>query len=248
MDKPISSYRVLTFDCYGTLIDWEQGIWDAFQPLLLHNKHSNMSRATVLQQFAAIESYQQRKEPKMKYSKTLSVVHELLAKRNLMKTTKEMNDRFSESILYWPPFSDVIDALRNLQTKYRLVILSNVDRISFEASNKKLDLKFDAIYTAEEIGSYKPDLRNFRYMLHRLGEEFGYDVSDILHVAQSLYHDHLPAKKLGLATVWIDRQYLLEGIRDLKRDNWGATTRVNYLPEIDFVFNTLEEFARLALA
>ena len=85
-------------------------------------------------------------------------------------------------------------------------------------------------------------------MLHRLGEEFGYDVSDILHVAQSLYHDHLPAKKLGLATVWIDRQYLLEGIRDLKRDNWGATTRVNYLPEIDFVFNTLEEFARLALA
>jgi 2-haloalkanoic acid dehalogenase type II len=119
-----------------------------------------------------------------------------------------------------------------------LVILSNVHREGIAASNRKLGVRFDAIYTAEDIGSYKPSPRNFEYMLERLEADHGVAPGQILHTAQSLFHDHVPARVFGLANCWIDRQGLSSG------GDWGATARVREKPEVDFVFPTLEALAQ----
>ena len=103
----------------------------------------------------------------------------------------------------WPAFADSADALRLLKSRFKLVILSNVHRDGFAASNRKLGVTFDAIYTAEDIGSYKPDPRNFSHMLERLQSDLGIEAGDVLHVAQSLFHDHVPARQAGLANVWM---------------------------------------------
>ena len=130
----------------------------------------------------------------------------------------------------WPAFPDTADALRALERHYRLVILSNVHRDGFAASNRKLGVEFDAIYTAQDIGSYKPADANFEYLLSHLKSDFGLEKADILHTAQSLHHDHTPARRFGLANAWIDRQRLSEG------GSWGATEKVEAMPETDFVF------------
>ena len=247
MKQDFSKYSVLTFDCYGTLIDWERGIWDALQPILTENNRLDLTKASALQQFAALESHQQSAAPGMRYSSVLETVHARFALDNELATTDEMNEKFAKSVAEWPSFSDSADALCTLQTKYKLVILSNVDRAGFAASNRKLGVEFDAIYTAEDIGSYKPDLRNFEYMLRHLSEDFGFEKSDVLHVAQSLHHDHAPARKMGLANVWIDRQNLSRGGTDWKEGNFGATALVDEVPETAFVFYTMEEFTRVAV-
>ena len=245
--QDFSKYSVLTFDCYGTLIDWEKGIWDALQSILTGNNRLDITKALALQQFAALESNQQSATPGMRYSSVLEAVHARFALDNELETTDEMNENFAKSVAEWPSFSDSADALCTLQTKYKLVILSNVDRAGFAASNRKLGVEFDAIYTAEDIGSYKPDLRNFTYMLRQLSDDFGFEKRDVLHVAQSLHHDHAPARKMGLANVWIDRQNLSRGGTDWKKDNFGATALVDEIPETDFVFYTMEEFTRAAV-
>ena len=243
MEQDFSKYRVLTFDCYGTLIDWEKGIWDALQPVLTQNNRLDLTRASALQQFAALESHQQSVAPSMRYASVLETVHARFAFDNELATTDEMNGKFAKSIENWPSFPDSADALHSLQRRYKLVILSNVDRVGFAASNRKLGVEFDAIYTAEDIGSYKPDLRNFKYMLRHLNNDFGFEKCDILHVAQSLHHDHAPARELELANVWIDRQNLSKGGADWKGARWGATALVDEVPATDFVFYTMEEFA-----
>ena len=117
------------------------------------------------------------------------------------------------------------------------MILSNVHREGFAASNRKLGVSFDAVYTAEDIGSYKPSLRNFEYLLERLGKDFGVKPNELLHTAQSLFHDHLPARAFGIANCWIDRQGLARG------GGWGATTRVRQKPGVDFQFDDLRSLA-----
>ena len=140
------------------------------------------------------------------------------------------------------PFPDTADALRALKRHFKLVILSNVNRDGFAASNRKLGVDFDAIYTAEDVGSYKPTPRNFEYMLERLSADLGLAAGDVLHTAQSLFHDHVPAREFGLANAWIDRQGLDEG------GNWGATAPVAERPEVDFLFPTMAAMAEAARA
>ena len=142
----------------------------------------------------------------------------------------------------WPAFPDTADALRYLKTRYRLVILSNVSRDGFAASNRKLGVEFDAVYTAQDIGSYKPAPANFEYLLEHLRRDLGLDKQDILHTAQSLFHDHVPAKSFGLATAWIDRQRLSE------TGNWGATAKLDELPTTDFLFHSMGEMAAAVAA
>jgi FMN phosphatase YigB (HAD superfamily) len=120
--------------------------------------------------------------------------------------------------------------------------LSNVSREGFAASNRKLGVQFDAIYTAEDIGSYKPSSANFEYMLEHLEEDLGLKKRDVLHTAQSLYHDHVPAKLFGLANVWIDRRRLSES------GNWGATAKVKEPPQIDFKYFSMAEMAQAVKA
>jgi 2-haloalkanoic acid dehalogenase type II len=232
MTRRLTDFEVLTFDCYGTLIDWETGIWDALQPLLVENG-DDVTREEALLAFGAEESEQESRTPTMPYPEVLARVHRAVAKRFGLLSREELDSAFGASLPHWPAFADTATALRALKRRYRLVILSNVHRDGIAASNRKLGVRFDAIYTAEEIGSYKPSPRNFEYMLERLETDHGIAPNQILHTAQSLFHDHVPARVFGLANCWIDRRGLSGG------GGWGATAKVRERPEVDFVFPSL---------
>ncbi|MXP64639.1 haloacid dehalogenase type II [Roseomonas sp. M0104] len=227
----LHDFRVLTFDCYGTLIDWESGIYDALQPLLRRGG-LDLPRDAVLEAFAHHESAQQAETPAMRYAELLSQVHHRLADEWGIEPDEAGAVRFGASVPDWPAFPDSAGALAYLKRHYMLVILSNVDHASFAGSRKRLGVAFDAVYTAEEIGSYKPDPRNFRFMLTKLGAQ-GFGRGEILHVAQSLFHDHAPAKRVGLASAWIDRRHGQEG--------WGATMPPPSGAGYEFRFASLAE-------
>lgn len=220
----------LTFDCYGTLIDWERGILTALRPLL--SRCAPRSDEAVLQDFADRESRQQAVTPSMLYADLLNEVQGQLARH---WGVADEDRSLGASIGDWPPFPDTVDALRYLKQHFRLVILSNVDRTSFQATQMRLGIEFDAIYTAQDIGSYKPDLRNFVYLTERLAEQ-GVRCEHILHVAQSLFHDHAPANAMGLRSVWIDRRGDVGG--------WGATETPPDGVRYDERFRSLGAFAQ----
>lgn len=237
MKRPLTDYRALTFDCYGTLIDWESGIWDAFQPVLVANARSDIVRAPALEAFAGFESEHEVRSPGAVYPEILASVHHDLAVHFGLDSTAALDGRFAASVPMWPAFADTADALRSLAVRYELVILSNIDRDGFAASNRKLGVRFDAIYTAEDIGSYKPDPANFEYLMARLDEDLGIGTDEVLHVAQSLFHDHVPAIEAGLSTAWIDRPRLSQG------GDWGATATVVDRPQVDYLFFSMAELA-----
>ena len=229
----LTDFKVLTFDCYGTLIDWEAGIFDALRPLCA-KLPSPRARDAVLEEFARHESAQEAETPDMIYSALLSAVHRRLARAWGIATTDAEHAAFGQSVGDWPAFPDSAEALAYLKRHYKLVILSNVDRASFARSNAKLGVRFDAIYTAQDIGSYKPDPRNFAYLIEHLAA-LGHPRSDILHTAQSLFHDHAPANAAGLATAWIDRRH--------DRAGFGATMAPPGAPRLDFRFTSLGAMA-----
>ena len=229
----LGDFKVLTFDCYGTLIDWETGIFTALQPLLAQTAESP-NRDTALEAFAEFESRQESATPDMLYPDLLAAVHAGLSAHWGVAPDSKLDRRFGQSVRDWPAFPDSAEALAYLKQHYQLVILSNVDRLSFAASNEKLGVAFDAIYTAEDIGSYKPDPRNFEYLIAHLAER-GLEKSDILHTAQSLHHDHVQATAFGLATNWIDRRRGVEG--------FGATVAPQQDVRIDFQFPSMAAFA-----
>ena len=238
----LTDYRVLTFDCYGTLIDWETGIWDALQPLIMGSGAAGalpagVTRAAALGAFAECESRIEQAAPGLFYPGLLTRVHRSIAETLGLRTDVALDEAFGASVPHWPAFPDTADALRILKRRYKLVILSNVHRDGIAASNRKLGVEFDAIYTAEDIGSYKPADVNFEYLLAHLQSDLGLDRSDVLHTAQSLHHDHAPANRFGLANAWIDRQRLSAG------GSWGATARVEPMPSTDFVFFSMGEMA-----
>jgi len=239
MGKRLDEFTTLTFDCYGTLIDWETGIWDAMQPLMAANG-ADIERGEALAAHARAESGAQAEHPGMIYPQILARAHHDMAAEQGLKTSDGLDEAFGASLPHWPAFPDTAGALRKLKRRYKLVILSNVDRAGFAASNRKLGVAFDAVYTAEDIGSYKPDPRNFAYMLEHIKTDIGVSKGDILHTAQSLFHDHVPARAAGLANAWIDRQGLSGS------DNWGATAKVAERPECDFVFPDMISLARAA--
>ncbi|MGK7864658.1 haloacid dehalogenase type II [Falsiroseomonas sp. E2-1-a4] len=233
----LSDFRVLTFDCYGTLIDWEGGIHAALQPLLAQaDNHTGgtIDREAALQAFARLEADQEARTPEMIYSDLLAEVHRRLAQEWKLPAEEAAHRRFGASVPDWPAFPDSAEALAYLKQHFKLVILSNVDRTSFAGSNRRLGVAFDAIYTAQDIGSYKPSDRNFAYMLEKLAA-LGHPRGEVLHTAQSLFHDHVPAKRAGLATAWIDRRHDQEG--------WGATPQPADEARFDFRFPSLVALA-----
>lgn len=231
-----SAFKVLSFDCYGTLIDWESGILTALRPLV-RRAGLTLDGESILAAFAQEETAQQAETPAMPYAGLLGLVHARLARLWGVQGDTAEDARFGASIGDWPPFPDTVEALRTLASRFRLVILSNVDRASFRATNERLGVAFDAIYTAQDIGSYKPDPRNFSYLIDRLAED-GFQKSDILHVAQSLFHDHAPANAIGLASAWIDRRHGATG--------WGATAPPPPGVRYDFRYLSLAELAGAA--
>jgi 2-haloalkanoic acid dehalogenase type II len=170
----------------------------------------------------------------MRYSELLERVHDRLCDDLGVDRDPAEAAAFGESVGDWPAFPDSAEALAYLKGHFQLVILSNVDRRSFSGSNRRLGVELDRIFTAEDIGSYKPALRNFDYMLEHLAEA-GIGKAELLHVAQSLFHDHVPANRLGIASAWIDRRHDKQGA--------GATVLPDPMPHYDLRFTSLGELA-----
>ena len=227
----LTDFKVLTFDCYGTLIDWETGILNALRPLLRKDPVAR-SRDEVLASFARHETAQEAETPEMIYSELLGQVHRRLAEEWGVAASETDHRAFGVSVGDWPAFADSAASLSYLKQFHKLVILSNVDRKSFAESRKRLGVAFDAVYTAEDIGSYKPDLGNFRYLIGAL-KRSGYAEPDILHIAQSLFHDHAPANAVGLRSAWIDRRKYTAGS--------GATPPPPESVRYDFCFPGMAE-------
>lgn len=229
----LDDFDVLTFDCYGTLIDWESGMIEALKPLT-GRLDSSITRDQILQAHARHESAQQRWTPAMRYSELLSIVYKRIAEEWGLTASIDECETYGQSVKNWPAFSDSVASLKRLQKYAKLVILSNVDNSSFSTSNARLQVDFDAVITAEDVGSYKPDDRNFDYMIEQL-QVMGIDKSRVLHTAESLFHDHQPATRHNLSRCWIYRRHDQQG--------FGATRDPGNLPEVDFQFNSMAEFA-----
>ncbi len=227
-----SRFTTLTFDCYGTLIDWETGILAELRPWASRNGLA-VPDETLLEHFGAREAEVEAQQPSWPYPEILAEVHRRLARQYGVPADAAAAVAFGRSVGRWPAFSDSPDALRYLKQHFRLVILSNVDRASFALSNERLGVAFDAVFTAQDIGSYKPDPANFAYLLAHLADA-GVRADQVLHVAQSLFHDIAPAKALALATVWVNRRHARSGP--------GATPRPEQAPVPDAEVGSLAEF------
>jgi 2-haloacid dehalogenase len=202
-DMKISRYKVLSFDCYGTLVDWETAITKALR-VPLRDRDIDLSDLEVLTAFLDIETGIITSAPEKPYQEVLFDVHREFCERYHLRFDDDGARDFASSIGYWPLFPDTQAALNFLSRNHQLVILSNIDNASIARTTAQIEAPFLAVYTAQRIGSYKPDPNNFRYMLARLAE-LGFAKEQLLHVSVSLYHDHVPARALGIDTCWINR-------------------------------------------
>lgn len=229
-----SKLKYISFDCYGTLINWEAGIRDAVSDVFTPIRNYEMKE--ILASFAKWESkYEEecRTGGFRSYYDILTDVLVAVCNDFGIEPLGKTKLALANSVKTWKPFSDSVAALQELSKRFKLVILSNIDDEIFAESNLLLQTKFHSVFTAQQIGSYKPNRRNFEYML----EQLGCDKSEILHVAQSIYHDHVPAKAIGLSTLWVNRKSIFGGS--------GATLPANASP--DFVVADMNEAAALIM-
>jgi 2-haloacid dehalogenase len=235
----LTDFTTLTFDCYGTLIDWERGILEELRPWA--NAHGvTATDDELLEAFGEAESRCEQETPERRYPQILEDVLRGLSDRWSVSVDGGEAKRFGSSVGRWPAFPDSPTALEYLKDHFKLVILSNVDHASFARSQTKLGVEFDRVLTAEDIGSYKPDLRNFRYALDDIRQALGVEPHQVLHTAQSIFHDIVPAKAVGLKTMWINRRRGQAG--------WGATpppAAVGDATRPDFEVGSLAELATL---
>ncbi|HEX6868185.1 MAG TPA: haloacid dehalogenase type II [Candidatus Limnocylindrales bacterium] len=230
MTLDLARFDALTFDCYGTLIDWESGLQGAFAPILAAHDIT-VDGDDLLERYARHEATAEA-GPYRRYRDVLATGLRGVAAELGFTPTDAEAEAFGGSVVDWPAFPDSAAALARLATRYRLGVLTNCDDDLFAASNAKLGVRFDWIVTAEQVGAYKPAEANFRALFERV------DVprERILHVAQSRFHDHAPAKRLGMTTVWIDRRH--------GRPGTGATPQADAAP--DATYPDMASFARAA--
>jgi len=205
MTIDFTQYKALTFDIYATLIDEETGMWNCFPSAI----RDCQNRADALRTFSDCEHAICAEQPELEYSKVLTQAIQRFATNAGIKVTQSEADVFGHSVGKYPAFNDTVAAMQELGRHYKLVVLSNIERKLFQDTldGPLAGVHFDAIYTAQDIGSYKPELRNFTYLIDHVKSDLGVDKGQILHVAQSLTADHVPAKKIGLAPgVWIARK------------------------------------------
>jgi 2-haloacid dehalogenase len=194
-----SSFRLITFDCYGTLIDWETGILKGLRPLFARNGQP-VPDAELLKNYGEIEA-ELEGGPYLRYRDVLARTAEQMGQRLGVKVSSQNAKGFAESLTQWEPFPDTVAALQKLAQNFQLGIISNIDDDLFAQTQKKLPVKFEVIITAQQVQSYKPSLRNFEEALQRSGRS----KDQILHVGQSLYHDVASANSLGIKNVWVNR-------------------------------------------
>jgi 2-haloacid dehalogenase len=226
-----AAFEALTFDCYGTLIDWETGLLDAFRPILAAHRVA-IAEDDLLGRFARHEAALEA-GPYLVYRVVLAgALRGILAEFGSEPTAAE-TAAFSGSVADWPPFADSPAALARLKERFGLGVITNCDDDLFAASNRRLGVEFDWIVTAQRVRAYKPDEAGFRLAF----EQIGIPRQRILHVAQSVFHDHVPARRLGLSSVWIDR-------RGGKRGSGATPAAVGAAPAA--TFPTLQAFAEAA--
>ncbi|KAH9947612.1 haloalkanoic acid dehalogenase [Amylocystis lapponica] len=216
--KALHKYKALLFDVYGTLVDWETGMFAALQPILAGTPLAT-DKAEAIRQLDSAARDLQRRFPRMRYSEVLAKAHGVLAERLGTGRGAEADAAFGASIAEWRPFADTVPALAYLSTRYQLFVLSNVDRASFAGTRHALEGRdredgrlFTAVYTAEDAGAYKPDAAALEYALGRMSEEHGVAREDVLIVAQSVLADIVPGKKAGIAGTWIARKGAASGL------------------------------------
>jgi len=215
----LDGIEFVTFDCYGTLIDWESGILDALRPVL-GNHGIERSDADLLELYATLEPEAQRGEF-VPYREVLGRVMDGLGRELGFAPNPNERAVLADSIAGWEPFPDTVEALRELSRYYGLGVLSNIDDDLFDSTAERLEVAFQEVVTSEQIGSYKPNTDNFRALLERLQS----DGRNVVHVAQSLYHDVVPARAAGLRTVWVNR--------GSRRPGSGATPKVRVTPDLE---------------
>ncbi|MGZ4815294.1 MAG: haloacid dehalogenase type II [Terriglobales bacterium] len=225
-----SKFECLTFDCYGTLIDWETGILSALKPLLAaHNREFGDQK--LLELYGTLEAQAEAGEYRS-YRQILRFVTQRIGSRLSFALHEDEIDTLPNSLPRWPAFPDTVDALRRLKLRYKLAIISNTDDDLFAETAKTLQVPFDFVITAQQARSYKPSHRNFELALERIG----LPREKVLHCAQSIYHDIVPARKLGIANVWMNRR--------IGREGSGATRAAQEMP--DLTVASLKELADLA--
>jgi 2-haloacid dehalogenase len=209
----LADYDALSFDCYGTLIDWETGIASVLAAWA-REAGLDLADEELLLAYGDNEVRVERENPTALYSAILAESFRRTGARLGTEVSDEWADRLGASVPAWPAFPDSHAALVSLGEEYKLIIVSNVHREGFAASNARLDVRFDKIITAEDVGAYKPAPNHFEALDAAL-VELNVPRGRLLHVAQSLFHDHVPAKRHGIASVWINRRH--------GRPGWGAT-------------------------
>ena len=234
MPEPLDfrRFEALTFDCYGTLIDWESGILASLRRVL-QPRGITPGDDALLERYAHHEAAAEN-GPYLRYREVLGhALRGVCADLNVEPTDQEVA-QFSGSVGDWPAFPDTADALSRLHARYKLGVITNCDDDLFALSNRRLGITFDWVVTAEQVGSYKPNPANFAYAFERI------DVprERVLHVAQSLYHDHVPARAVGMSTAWIDRRG--------DKPGFGATPPADAEPDVSAP--SMAAFADLALA
>jgi 2-haloacid dehalogenase len=195
-----SAFDWLSFDCYGTLIDWETGLLRYLRPLL-KGKGCDISDAQILALYSEFEPRQQAGHYR-RYREVLAGVVRDFAHEFSFEVSDNEAEGLAESIRQWRPFGDTVAGLQRLHPRYKLAVLSNIDDDLFAYTAPKLEVQFDAVVTAQQVHSYKPSLNNFEALLRR----HAIPRESLLHVAESLYHDVAPAHALGITTVWVNRR------------------------------------------
>ena len=232
-DLDFSRFDALTFDCYGTLIDWETGLLAGLRAAT--DRHGlTATDDELLETYARHESALEANRYRPYREVLGEALRRVLAEHGLEPTDEEVAT-FGGSVVDWPAFPDSAAALQRLQTRFGLGVITNCDDDLFAASNRRLGVTFDWVVTAQQAKRYKPNPRGFELAF----EGIGLPTNRILHVAQSLFHDHVPAKRLGLSTVWVNRR--------AGRPGSGATPPAEATPDLEVPdMATLAELATAA--
>jgi len=201
-----SRFTTISFDCYGTLIDWEAGMLPVLRALLTRH-NCNLADAAILEFYGEFEADAEGGRYRT-YREVLESVVRAFGERLGFQPSPSETLSLPRSVPSWPPFADTVTALGQLKKRYKLAIISNIDEDLFAQTRMLLEVDFDAVVTAEQARSYKPSLRNFELALERLGIAR----EQLLHAAQSIYHDVVPARALGISTVWVNRKSARPGI------------------------------------
>jgi len=234
----ITQFEAISFDCYGTLIDWETGLAAVLGPWA-RSHGLELDDQALLTAYGRHEAREETAHPRALYPDIVARSFSALGRELEAEVAEEDAQRLARSVPDWPPFADSAEALAALGKRFKLIILSNVDRDSFAGSARQLGASFDAVLTAQDVGCYKPSRRNFDTLLAQ-AKRMGVGEGRLVHAAQSLFHDHVPAKRARLPTVWINRR---QG-----RPGWGATPAPSATVVPDWEFPSMTAFAAAATA